>query len=149
MATNHRNLTAWQAAISLAAGVYETTASLPSDEPFGLAHQLRRTAVSIPTRIADGAARHRSQEFIDALRGARTALAELETQLVIAERRHAIAKWGALLLEVGQLGEILAALIRTVSERRSPITAAKEPLPRTNTGRTAGPSIPCAHTTSE
>jgi four helix bundle protein len=121
MSTHHHDLAAWKAAIALATGVYEATAHLPSEETFGLAQELRRCAVNVPTAIADGAARNRPLEFIAALRAARASLAELETHLVIAQRRHAIAESAILLTGTAQLHQTLGALIRVLSERRSPV----------------------------
>lgn len=63
--------------------VYLITARFPSDEKFGLVSQLRRAAVSIPSNIAEGAARRSRKEYLSIARGS---LSELDTQLVIARR---------------------------------------------------------------
>jgi len=60
---NHRKLLAWQEAMSLVEAVYRDTAALPPDERFGLAAQMRRAAVSVPSNIAEGAARNSRREL--------------------------------------------------------------------------------------
>lgn len=65
-------------------GVYEFTRQLPSSETYGLVAQMRRAAVSIPSNIAEGAARTGEREFAQFLNIARGSLSELETQLLIA-----------------------------------------------------------------
>lgn len=64
--------------------IYQTTQSFPTEEKFGLVSQLRRAAVSIPSNIAEGQARHTTREFIQFISYAEGSVAELETQLIIA-----------------------------------------------------------------
>ena len=80
----HYKLEAWKRARELVLGVYRLTQSFPKEETFGLAAQLRRAAVSIPSNIAEGAARAGKREFAQFLNIARGSLSELETQLLIA-----------------------------------------------------------------
>ena len=61
--------------------VYLLTASFPSEEKFGLVSQMRRAAVSIPSNLAEGAARSSGNEFRNFLSFARSSLSELDTQL--------------------------------------------------------------------
>jgi len=61
--------------------VYELTRGFPSDERFGLISQMRRAAVSIPSNLAEGQARHTTGEFIQFISHSEGSLAELETQL--------------------------------------------------------------------
>ena len=81
----HHDLLAWQQAMALVKQVYALTASFPSDEKFGLVAQMRRAAVSIPSNIAEGAARQSNREFSQFLVIARGSLSELDTQIRIAQ----------------------------------------------------------------
>lgn len=81
---SYRHLIAWRKAVALAGTVYAATRLLPSDERFGLRTQIRRAAISVPSNIAEGAARNNLAEFLQFLHIARGSLAELDTQMVIA-----------------------------------------------------------------
>ncbi len=61
----HRKLDAWKLAIQLVTEVYKITKSLPVEETYNLANQMKRCAVSIPSNIAEGAARNTKKEFIN------------------------------------------------------------------------------------
>jgi four helix bundle protein len=80
----HHNLDAWKNSMELAKSIYEITARFPDAERFGLVSQMRRAAVSIPSNIAEGAARGSDGEFIRFLNIARGSLAELQTQVLLA-----------------------------------------------------------------
>lgn len=83
---NHQRLRAWQESMALVEHIYQATADFPPDERFGLVSQLRRAAVSVPSNIAEGAARGSDADFIRFLYIARGSLSEVDTQLQIAER---------------------------------------------------------------
>jgi four helix bundle protein len=78
---NFKDLHVWQRGMALAKVIYEITRTFPSDERFGLVAQMRRTAVSIPSNVAEGQARHTTGEFVQFISHAEGSLAELETQL--------------------------------------------------------------------
>jgi four helix bundle protein len=80
----HHTLDAWKVSRQLVSAIYRLTQSFPKEEIFGLTSQIRRAAVSIPSNIAEGAARTGSREFAQFLNVARGSLSELETQLLIA-----------------------------------------------------------------
>ena len=80
----HHNLQAWKGSIELVRRVYEVTASFPADEKFGLVSQMRRSAVSIPSNISEGAGRNNKKEFNQFLGIAQGSCAELETQIIIS-----------------------------------------------------------------
>ena len=65
--------------------IYKATKSFPSDEKFGLTNQLRRSAVSVPSNIAEGQSRNTTKDFKHFLFIARGSLAECHTQLIIAQ----------------------------------------------------------------
>jgi len=64
----HKDLNAWKNSIDLAVEIYNYTSAFPKSELFCLTSQLRRAAVSIPSNIAEGAARNQKREFIRFLR---------------------------------------------------------------------------------
>lgn len=80
----YKDLLVWQKGIVLVKEIYKLTKSFPNDERFGLVSQMRRAAVSIPSNIAEGQARHTTKEFVQFISHPEGSVAELETQLVIA-----------------------------------------------------------------
>lgn len=82
----YNDLIVWQKAMDLVEMVYQVSKVFPKEEQYGLTNQLRRAAVSIPSNIAEGHARTSTQEFHRFLSIARGSLAEVETQLLIAQR---------------------------------------------------------------
>lgn len=82
----HKSLEVWNKAIDFTAEIYKHTEIFPKSEIYGLIGQMRRAAVSIPSNIAEGAARQTKKEFINYLHMAQGSLSELDTQLVIASR---------------------------------------------------------------
>jgi four helix bundle protein len=83
---SHRDLIAWQKAMTLAEVVYDCTRNFPREEIYGLMSQIRRCAVSIPANIAEGQGRRSKKEFQQFLGHARGSLLELDTHLELALR---------------------------------------------------------------
>jgi four helix bundle protein len=83
-AKHYKELLVWQKGMLLAKVVYGLTARFPTDERFGLVSQMRRAAISVPSNIAEGQARHGTREFLQFLSHASGSLAELETQLLLS-----------------------------------------------------------------
>jgi four helix bundle protein len=81
---DYKDLLVWQKGIALVKQVYSISRQFPPDERFGLAIQVRRAAVSIPSNIAEGQARHTSKEFVLFLSHAEGSVAEVDTQLTLA-----------------------------------------------------------------
>ena len=81
----HKELDVWKVSVDLAKEVYQVTRGFPRDEQFGLVSQMRRSAVSIASNIAEGAARQGTKEFIQFLYVAVSSASELDTQLEIAQ----------------------------------------------------------------
>lgn len=81
---SYKDLNVWQKGIELAKVIYTLTARFPTEERFGLVSQMRRAAVSIPSNIAEGQARHTTGEFIQFISHAEGSVAELNTQLILA-----------------------------------------------------------------
>ena len=77
----YRDLVVWQKGMELAKRICRVTQSFPTEEKFGLVSQMRRSAVSVPSNIAEGQARHTTKEFIQFVSHAEGSVAELDTQL--------------------------------------------------------------------
>lgn len=84
-ARNYRELIVWQDAIKIAKAVYQLTGKFPKQETYALADQIRRAAVSVPSNIAEGQARKSPGDFKRFLHIALGSLAEVDTQLVLAQ----------------------------------------------------------------
>ena len=82
--TSHKGLVVWRKSLALAVAIHRLTDNFPRHERFGIVAQMRRAAVSIPSNIAEGAARRTTRDFKAFLHIARASLAELETQLLLA-----------------------------------------------------------------
>ena len=87
----HKDLEVWKLSIDLVVRIYDITNSLPSEEKFGLISQMRRSAVSVPSNIAEGAGRSSTKEFMRFIDIASGSLSELETQLIIIEKLNFIS----------------------------------------------------------
>jgi four helix bundle protein len=81
-----KELVAWQVAMDFAEGVYAGTRTFPNDEKFGLRMQLRRSAVSVASNIAEGHGRINRREYLRFVVIARGSLKEAETQLLLCQR---------------------------------------------------------------
>ncbi|MBQ6093301.1 MAG: four helix bundle protein [Clostridia bacterium] len=86
MPKSYKELIVWQKSMKLAEKVYLLVKALPREETYALSDQIRRAAVSIPSNIAEGYARQSQKEFLQFLCIARGSRAELETQLLLAQR---------------------------------------------------------------
>ena len=89
---DHKDLDVWKRSMDLVELIYSLTTQFPSDEKFGLVSQMRRAAVSIPSNIAEGAARKGDKELIQFLMIAIASLSELETQYLISVRLKFLSK---------------------------------------------------------
>jgi four helix bundle protein len=81
----YKELKLWQKSIDLVTRIYALTREFPASERFGLVSQINRSAVSIPSNIAEGAGRNSDKEFAQFLSIAHASSFELETQLIISK----------------------------------------------------------------
>ena len=81
---NHKELDVWKESMVLAKEMFLLTKTFPKEELYGITSQIRRSVVSIPSNIAEGAARNSDKEFIQFLYISLGSLAEMETQLLLA-----------------------------------------------------------------
>jgi four helix bundle protein len=116
MGQSYRELIVWQKAMSFVMEVYAATKAFPRDELYGLATQLRRAAVSVPSNVAEGQARYSPREFHHFLSHARGSLVEIETQLMIAQNLGYLTETHTehLLANAAELGKILNGLIASI-----------------------------------
>ncbi|MBP9821571.1 MAG: four helix bundle protein [Candidatus Pacebacteria bacterium] len=87
--TSFQDLIVWQKAMVLVEQVYAYTKGLPKEEVYGITQQIRRSAVSIPSNIAEGKHRVSGKDFKQFLHIAFGSLAELETQLILSDKIYA------------------------------------------------------------
>ena len=109
----YRDLVAWQKAMGLILRVYAETSQLPTTERFGLISQMRRSAVSVPSNIAEGWGRGRTGDFTRFLHVARASLFELSTQTEICLRLGLRGNWPNVLTQIDEVSRILHGLIRS------------------------------------
>ena len=83
---NFKELKIWQKALELSVDVYKVTGLFPKEDKFGLISQIKRSAVSIPSNIAEGAGRNSIKEFLYFLSVANGSSYELQTQLLISNK---------------------------------------------------------------
>jgi four helix bundle protein len=110
----HKKLDLWKLGMQLVTDVYEITKTFPEQERFGLISQMRRAAVSIPSNVAEGAARKTSKEFIQYLYISQSSLSELDTQVEIAKRLGWLKEEDGKGLEnaMNRMDKMLSGLIR-------------------------------------
>jgi len=115
-----RDLEVWRVSMDLVVRVYEITREFPKNEQFGLASQLQRAAVSIPSNIAEGSGRGTRKDFAHFLDQARGSLFEVITQLEISRSLNYgdSNKTKAIQLEYEILGMRINALIKTMKDSR-------------------------------
>ncbi|GFE57767.1 four helix bundle protein [Geobacter sp. AOG1] len=109
---DHKELDVWKKGIDLVVESYRHSGMFPKDELFGLTSQMRRAAVSIPSNIAEGAARNTSKEFVQFLHVALGSAAELETQFIIAKKLGYLEEIDGVLIRLAAVQQMLNGLIR-------------------------------------
>lgn len=115
---NHKDLIVWQKAMQVVVEVYTITKQLPPSELYGLISQMRRSAVSIPSNIAEDRRRETRGDYLYFLRVAYSSGAELETQIEICKRLSFVSdseckRLNGVLLEVIKLLNRIIFLLRT------------------------------------
>ena len=126
MGKPHKRLEAWRKSMDLVVLIYQATKSFPADERFGLVSQLRRAAVSVPSNVAEGAARGSPRFFTSTLQIARASLSELDTQIILAHRLGYLSENDATRLTscVEEIERVVNGLISSVRRRLAASVAA-------------------------
>lgn len=113
---NHKDLDVWKEAMKLAKELYHLTSRFPKDELYGLTAQIRRAAVSVPSNIAEGAARNSDKEFMQFLYISLGSLAETETQVLLAHDLE-ILKNIDILKHIEHVRKLLTGLIKYLKSK--------------------------------
>ena len=115
--SSHRDLAAWREAMTLAELVYRDTAGFPREEVFGLTTQARKSAVSVPSNIAEGAGRNTTPELVHFLGISCGSLAELDTQLELAVRLGYLKADSGAIKQINRVGKIVRLLRGSLREK--------------------------------
>lgn len=117
--SDYRKLEIWQLSINMAKEVYSLINELPSSEKYGLSDQMRRSAVSIPSNIAEGHGRNSSKEFVRFLLIAKGSINELETQLILCCELGLldVCRCTPILDKLQSIGKMIYRLINYIENR--------------------------------
>jgi len=117
MGHTYRDLRVWQESVEMAINVYGLTRAFPKEELYGLTSQIRRSAISVGSNIAEGQGRLSKKDFRHFLSQARGSLFEMETQLVIAARLGHVPEPSlkAMLKQSGAVNAMLTGLMQSMS----------------------------------
>jgi four helix bundle protein len=110
---NYKDMILWRKAMDLAVVVHRSCTTFPRSEKHGLVAQLRLAAISIPSNIAEGYARRSRKEYIHFLHVARGSMAEVETQLLLAQRVGYLPESAVVDLQgrIEEIGRMLHAVV--------------------------------------
>jgi four helix bundle protein len=114
----YKDLLIWQKGILLVKVVYNSLEGFPKDEVFGLTSQIKRSAVSIPSNIAEGWGRSSTVSYVHFLKISRGSLFELETQFIIAKELNFISelKFNEITQIITEESKMLNAFIKSLSK---------------------------------
>lgn len=117
----YRELQVWRKSMDLVDHVYRLTRGFPKEETYGLTSQIRRSAVSIPSNIAEGQGRNSTQQFLHHLSIAYGSLMEMETQILIAYRQGYLTQdqAHAVMLQTSEIGRMLNGLSAALARKRT------------------------------
>ena len=134
----YRELQVWQKSMTLVAEIYKISKGFPKDEAYGLTSQVRRSAISIPSNMAEGYGRNSTNEYIHFLRIATGSLYELQTQMEISVNLQYLdrGEFDKLYELSREIERMLSSLIRKLSSKPVCVPALARTLPvRQRTGR--------------
>jgi len=110
----HKDLDVWKDSRKLVSVIYELTSKFPKEEVYSLTAQIKRAAITIPSNVAEGAARDSNKEYIHFLFIALGSVAELDTQLIIAKDLNFISDkdFNSTSEKLNIIGKMLSGLIK-------------------------------------
>jgi four helix bundle protein len=114
----HKDLILWQKSVDFVVEVYKLTNSFPKEEIYGLTSQIRRSAVSISSNIAEGYGRHSDKELVRFLFISLGSASEIETQLLISQRLNFLdnESFEKLNRDILEIIRMLSALIKSKNQ---------------------------------
>jgi four helix bundle protein len=117
--SNFRNLLIWQKSIILTTKIYASTKNFPKEEIYGLTSQIRRSAISIPSNIAEGFGRDSNKEYLRFLNISIGSLFEMQTQLEIAKNIEYLTEedFNNLYEDSREVERMLVSFINKIKER--------------------------------
>jgi len=115
----HKDLDVWNHSRLLVCEIYTLTRSFPAEERYGLTNQIRRSAISIPSNIAEGSARQTNKEFIHFLYIALGSSSELETQLLLASDLEFTNQHSLVIEKIERIRMMILGLIRHLRKRNN------------------------------
>ena len=123
MEKSHKKLDVWLKSFELTKSIYEVTKKFPSEEKYGLVSQMRRSAVSVPSNIAEGAGRQTNKDSLQFFIIARSSLSELDTQVELSHSLEMInsADYQLLAKQINVVDSLLSGFIRYRRARKGPI----------------------------
>jgi four helix bundle protein len=110
----HKRLDVWNMSMDLVVQIYKDTGAFPAQEQYALPGQIRRAATSVPSNIAEGAARQTAKEFVQFLHVAQGSMSELDTLLELGKRLAFLppTSWKTLDSHMERIDKMLSGLIR-------------------------------------
>lgn len=117
----YKKLDAWKLSMDLVIDVYQTTDKFPRQEKYSLTDQIRRATISIPSNIAEGAARQTKKEFTNYLHMAQGSLSELDTQVELAKRLGYLDEetWRILDQRMERIDKMISGLIHHLNVNKT------------------------------
>ena len=116
----HKNLEVWKQSIDFVTEIYKLTNLFPKEELYGLVQQMRRSAVSVPSNIAEGCGRKGNAETIQFLYIAAGSTSEIETQIIIANKIGflSIDETEKIISQLDQIKRLLFGLIKSYKNKQ-------------------------------
>ncbi len=114
-----KELKVWKSSRILVKSIYQATSNFPKEELFGITNQIRRSAISISSNIAEGCGRETSNEFVRFLDLANGSVFELESQLILANDLNFLDKsvFDDLISKVNEIQKMLYGLIKSIRNK--------------------------------
>jgi four helix bundle protein len=123
--SSYKDLLVWQKSMDLVVAVYEQAKSFPKDEIYSLTQQIKRSAVSIPSNLAEGSSKKSTKEFLRFINIAYGSLAELETQLLLANKLQMLDNKNLenLNLKTTEIAKMCSGLINSLNSKLSQLNS--------------------------